>query len=115
MEMGVRGFISCGAGQERPNVLGPSAIPDGSSSATSEDWIHDRIRVAGGKLRRKALTAVEARSLNKAGIRKLSEIGNLLDDADLKQQIGRFLVECVELTSEEGLVGSLILPTQVFR
>jgi hypothetical protein len=71
--------------------------------------------VAGGKLRRKALTAVEARSLNKAGIRKLSEIGNLLDDADLKQQIGRFLVECVELTSEEGLVGGLILPTQVFR
>src|SRR5262245_18408128 len=111
LEMGARGFISCRADQEGPNVLGPSAMRDGSSSARSEDWIHDCIRdstILNGQWQAASCNerrwqALEARSLDKAGIHKLFENGNLLDDADLKQQIGRFLVECVQLISEEGL------------
>src|SRR5262245_1890628 len=52
-------------------------------------------------------------SLHVTRIRELREVGNLLDHADLQQQVGRLLVEGRELAGEERLVGGAVLPAQV--
>ena len=55
-------------------------------------------------------------SLDEAGVDERFDVGDLLDDADLEQQVGRFLARTAcELAGEELLVRRLVLPAQVRR
>jgi hypothetical protein len=47
-------------------------------------------------------------------VKEIFDLRGRLDDADLEQQIRRFLVEGQEFAREEFLVRGLVLPAQIF-
>src|SRR5262249_17265802 len=64
-----------------------------------------------------AAVAVPARGIRLvyiAGIDDAADLGDLVNNADLEQQIGGFLGEGLKLPGEKFLVGGLVLPAQVF-
>src|SRR5436190_1403057 len=94
------------SGSRHPSCFATAAIPAGSQTGPQP-----AVSFIQGSCRRSLIK----RSLNEARIRKLRQIRDLLDDADLEQEVGRLLRERVELAGEEGLVGGLVLPAQIFR
>src|SRR6185436_7300779 len=56
---------------------------------------------------------IAAASLDEAGVRQRLQVGDLLDAADLQQQLGRLLAERLQHAGEETLVRRAVLPAQV--
>src|SRR5687767_13116437 len=53
--------------------------------------------------------------LDVARVDRARHVRHRLDDADLEQDLARFLEEALQLAGEEFLVGRLVLPAQVLR